>query len=108
MAVQGTIGVFDQGTEDWRAYCECLEHITANDVNDLAKQNAIHLSVYVDTYHLIHSLTAPEWPTVKPFTGLTLLVKDHLNLPPLAIMQRFKCNSRTQKESELVSECVAD
>ena len=47
MAVQGTIGVFDQGTEDWRAYCENLKYVTANNVNDLGKQNVICVSVYV-------------------------------------------------------------
>ena len=60
MAVQGTISVFDQGTEDWRAYCECLKYFTANNVNDLAKQDAICVSVYLGIYHLIHSFDSPR------------------------------------------------
>ena len=51
---------------------------------------------------------SPRWPTVKSFTELTQLVKDHLNPLPWLIMQRSNFNSRTQKESESVSEFVAE
>ena len=55
MALQGTIGAFDRGVEEWQTYCECLsQYFLANDVEDAGKQRAILLNVCgAATYQLV-------------------------------------------------------
>ena len=110
MAAHGTIGEFDRGQEDWSAYCERLEqYFVANDVQDLSKQRAVLLSMCgAATYQLIRNLVAPKKPTEKSFKDLVKLVSEHHTPPPSATMQRFKFNSRSQKDGESVAEFIAE
>ena len=110
MATHGNIGPFGRGSEDWTAYCERLEqYFLANDVADADKQRAILLSVCgAETYQLIRNLVAPGKPTDKTFADLVKLVQEHHTPPPSEIVQRFKFNSRSQRDGESVAEFVSE
>ena len=62
----------------------------------------------VATYQLIRNLVTPGKPTNHSFEELVKQVTDHLTPPPSAIMQRYKFNSRAQKEGETVADYVAE
>ena len=110
MATHGRIGEFNRGEEDWTAYCERLEqYFLANDVASAEKQRAILLSVCgAATYQLVRNLVAPDKPTDKSFEELVTLVKEHHTPPPSVTVQRFKFNSRSQRDGESVAEFVAE
>eukprot|EP00731_Ephydatia_muelleri_P032474 Em0024g18a len=57
---------------------------------------------------LIRSLVAPSKPTDKSVDEIMKLVKDHLTPQPSSIVQRFKFNSRSQQDTETVSQFVAE
>ena len=84
MAIQMTIGEFQQGTESWILYTERLEqHFLANDVQDADKKRAFLLSSCgAPTYQLIRNLTAPDKPSSKSFDELVKLVQTHHQPPP--------------------------
>ena len=110
MATHSVFGEFIQGQEDWTAYCERLEqYMVANDIQDVGKKRAILLSACgAATYQLIRNLVAPGKPTDHTFEQLVKQVTDHLTPPPSAIMQRYKFNSRAQKDGETVADYVAE
>ena len=60
------------------------------------------------TYQLVRNLVAPDKPTDKSFQEIVKLVKEHHTPPPSVIVQRFKFNSRSQREGESVGEFVAE
>ena len=109
MTTHGSVGEYNH-EEEWAAYCERLEqYFLANDVEEAAKQRAIFLSVCgAPTYQLIRNLVAPEKPTDKSLQELVALVQNHLTPSPSEIVQRFKFNSRSQKEGEAVAQFVAE
>ena len=78
VATHGTIGVFQQGQEEWVSYTERLElYFTANKIRaDATEQRrAILLSACgPETYQLIRNLVAPKKPTEKTFAELVALV----------------------------------
>ena len=111
MATHGRIGEFNRAEEeDWTAYCERLEqYFLANDVESAEKQRAILLSVCgAATYQLVRNLVAPDKPTDKSFDEIVKLVKEHHTPPPSEIVQRFKFNSRSQRDGESVAEFMAE
>ena len=109
MAGQG-IGKFDRSAEDWTAYCERFQHyFAARDIDNEAKKRAMLLSgCGASTYQVICNLVAPEKHADKTFAEIEKLIKDHYTPPLSVIMQRFKFNTRSQKEGESISEFVAE
>ncbi|KAJ8033913.1 hypothetical protein HOLleu_24295 [Holothuria leucospilota] len=87
-----------------------MEHFfDANEIAENEKRKAVLLSsVGPKTYKLMKTLLSPATPRDKTFTELVKLVKEHECPKPSPIVQRFKFNSRKQKESETVAEFVAD
>ena len=106
----GTLGQFNRDTNDWPAYCERFEqYLVANSIKDATKERAVLLSACgADTYQLIRSLVAPSKPSDKSVNGIMKLVKDHLFPHPSCIVQSFKFNSRSQRDTETVSQFVAE
>ena len=62
MAVNGSVGPFIQGSEDWLTYIERLDqYFIANTIVEAGKQWAILLSMCgATTYQLIRDLTFPD------------------------------------------------
>ena len=106
----GAVGPFERDTDDWTAYCERLQQFfVANEIKEDGKKRAVLLSVCgTASYQLIRSLVAPSKPTDKSVDEIMKLVKDHLTLQPSSIVQRFKFNSRSQQDTEIVSQFVAE
>ena len=96
----GLLNEFEASREDWTSYTERLQqYFAANDVDSAEKQRAILLSVCgAQTYQLLKNLLAPEKPTDKSFSDLVQLMKNHLQLRPSIIVERFTFHSRIRKE----------
>ncbi|CAB4020384.1 Hypothetical predicted protein [Paramuricea clavata] len=99
MANHGKLEEYDS-QEEWSQYIEQLEfYFEANGVDDEDKQRAILLSVCGSkTYKLIRNLITPNKPSEKTFAELV----------ELAIVQRFKFNTRFTKPGESIASYVAE
>ena len=108
MAAVGRIEEFNSDTEDWTQYMERLEHFfVANDVTAEAKNKSTLLTVCgARTYELIRSLCLPDSPGEKTLVQIKDLVSKQQCPPPSVIMERFKFNSRVQRDGESVSEFI--
>ncbi|KAJ8023976.1 hypothetical protein HOLleu_36568 [Holothuria leucospilota] len=109
-AMIGTLQQYNSDIETWTEYIERMEHFfDANEIAENEKRKAVLLSsVGPKTYKLMKTLLSPATPRDKTFTELVKLVKEHECPKPSPIVQRFKFNSRKQKEGETVAEYVAD
>ena len=110
MSVHGKISQFIPSQESWSSYTKRLEnYFIANDVQDPAKKKAILLTVCgPSTFQLFKNLLQSNTPDSKPYTDLVDLPKNHFNPTPSVIMQRFKFNTRTRKDTESVATYVAE
>ena len=110
MSVHGKISQFIPSQESWSSYTERLEYyFIANDVQDPAKKKAILLTVCgPSTFQLLKNLLQPNMPESKAYTDLVDLLSNHLNPTSSVIMQRFKFNTRTRKDTESVAIYVAE
>ena len=110
MSVHRKISQFIPSQETWSSYTERLEYyFIANDVQDPAKKKAILLTVCgPSTFQLLKNLLQPNTPESKSYTDLVDLLKNHFNPTPSVIMQRFKFNTRTRKDTESVVTYVAE
>ncbi|KAJ8027406.1 hypothetical protein HOLleu_32542 [Holothuria leucospilota] len=106
----GTLQQYNSDIETWTEYVERMEHFfDANEIAENEKRKAVLLSsVGPKTYKLMKTLLSPATPRDKTFTELVKLVKEHECPKPSPIVQRFKFNTRKQKERETVAEYVAD
>ena len=109
MAAHGKVGAFNEAVESWPSYIERLGYyFVANDVKDGNKKRAILLSSCgVTTYTVIRNLLAPDLPSTKSYDSIVEAASKHFNPKPSSIVQRFRFNSRIQKEGESVAEFVA-
>ena len=110
MSVHGKISQFIPSQESWSSYTERLEYyFIANDIQDPAKKKAILLPVCgPSTFQLLKNLLQSNTPESKTYTDLVDLLKNHFNPTPSVIIQRFKFNTRTGKETESVATYVAE
>ena len=109
-AKHGEVGEFDNSQEDWDTYVERVSlYLIANDVTNAEKKRAILLSVCgTRTYHVIRDLVAPRSPKDLSFDEIVETVRDHYNPKPVVTVQRYKFNSRTRREGEMVATFVAE
>ncbi|XP_071491519.1 uncharacterized protein [Diadema antillarum] len=110
MATFGSIGEFNDKDGSWTQYVERMSHyFAANDISDGGKQRSILLSVCgASMYNLISSLCAPSKPGELSYSELVTLVTNHREPKPSVIVQRFKFNTRVQKERESLAEYLAE
>ena len=88
---------FDPQMDDWPTYAERLKHyFIANDVLDPAKKQSILLTVCgASAFKLLSSLTNRALNTTS-YENLVHLLKDHYDPKPSAIVQRYRCNTRSR------------
>ena len=58
-------------------------------------------------YKLVRSLVASEDPTNKSYEDLAKLLQDHFMPRPLATVQQFKFNTRSQQPGETIAMFLA-
>ncbi|CAI5694547.1 unnamed protein product [Oreochromis niloticus] len=106
--VIGSIGPFDESTEQWSSYTERFGYfVAANDVQD-DKWVPIFLSVIgPKTFNLLRSLLQPAKPGNKSFTEIVDTLTKHFSPKPLVIAERFRFHKRNQEEGESVTMFVA-
>ena len=106
----GNIEHFDAKTDDWNEYIERVEQFyIANDITDDTKKVALLLTIIgSETYGLLRNILFPDKPSTKTFEALTKTLKLHLNPKPIVIAERYKFYERNQKESESLSEYIAN
>lgn len=106
--VIGSIGPFDESTEQWSSYTERFGYfVAANGIQD-DKLVPIFLSVIgPKTFNLLRSLLQPSKPGNKSFTESVNTLTKHFSLKPLVIAERFRFHKRNQEEGESVTMFVA-
>lgn len=106
--VIGSIGPFDESTEQWSSYTERFGYfVAANGIQD-DKLVPIFLSVIgPKTFNLLRSLLQPSKPGNKSFTESVHTLTKHFSLKPLVIAERFRFHKRNQEEGESVIMFVA-
>ena len=110
MTVHGKISYFNSNQESWSSYMERLGYyFTANDVRDDDKKKAILLTVCGPAaFELLKSLLQPSTTNDKTYPEIIKVLSDHFSPTPSVIMQRYKFNTRTRKDSESVATYVAE
>ena len=106
------------GSSDLESYLERLElYFVANNdgtVASMADQALINAAdrkrvatlptlVGPETYLLLESLVSPRIPADLLFQEITDTLKNYLKPRRLTVAERYKCNQRTQKDSEGVT-----
>ena len=106
--VIGSIGPFDESTEQWSSYTERFGYfVAANEIQD-DKLVPIFLSVIgPKTFNLLRSLLQPAKPGNKSFTEIVDTLTKHFSPKPLVIAERFRFHKRNQEEGESVTMFVA-
>jgi len=84
----------------WTHYVECLKYyFLANGTQATDKKRDVFSSVLgSDTYRVLQSLIPPSKPLEISFTQIMKVLKDHYNLHPSEIMQKFHFNSRVSEK----------
>ena len=59
-------------------------------------------------YKLMRNLISPAMPSDKSFKELVEVMKKHFCPPPSEIVQRYKFNSRSRQDGELVAVYVSE
>ena len=81
----------------------------ANGETKAEKRRSVFISVMgPKSYTLLRNLLAPVKPKDKSFEELAAVLTKHYSPAPSEVMQRFRFNTRTRREGELVAEFVAD
>ena len=106
--VIGSIGPFDESTEQWGSYTERFEYfVEANGIEDV-KLVPTFLSVMgPKTFNLLRSLVQPAKPGGKTFEEIVDTLTKHFSPKPLVIAERFRFHKRNQEEGESVNMFVA-
>ena len=91
------------------SYAERLGYYFIANAQDLTKNKAILLTVCdPSTFQLLKSLLQPNMPESKSYTDFVDLFSNHFNPSPSVIMQCFKFNTKTRKDTESVAAYVAE
>ncbi|XP_057673038.1 uncharacterized protein LOC130904346 [Corythoichthys intestinalis] len=101
---------FDESEECFEAYLERLEQFfVANDLKiDDGRARAVFLTVVGKKNHtLLMDLCAPSKPAEKKLQELIELMRTHFVPKTNFIAERYKFNTRNQREDESISEYMA-
>lgn len=101
---------FDENEEQFDAYVERLEQFFVANGLKLGeeKTKAVFLTVVGKKNHmLLMDLCAPDRPSEKSLKELLLLLREHFVPKTNVIAERYKFNTRNQREDESISEYMA-
>ena len=87
--LHGVVSPYDGNQEEWVEYTERLEnYFIANDIDDVAKRQAILLNgVGAPTYRQIKTLALPGTPKDLMFEEIVDRVRNHFNPKPSPIIK---------------------
>ena len=105
----GRLEEFDCSSTDIDSYFERLHAFyRANNVRDSAKVDVFFSVVGPKTYKLLKSLTAPTLPSDKTIGELYQTLKRHVQPTDSVISRRARFYTRKQKDTESVTDFVAE
>ena len=104
----GQLQEFCPKTEPIEAYLKRASiYFSTNSIEE-DKHVSILMSIIGPKVHgLLRNLCAPDRPNSKTYVELCTMLKDHFNLKPLVIVERFYFNWRNQRAGESIAEYVA-
>ncbi|KAF4526425.1 hypothetical protein B566_EDAN009239 [Ephemera danica] len=110
MAPVGRLDQFDESTENIESYLMRVEAFFAiNDITTaIAKRNALIAVLGARVLDELCSLLSPESPTAKTYDELKTALVDRYKRTHMASTQRHKLSLRKQKETESVSQFIAE
>lgn len=106
---QGHLSEFDSATGKIDAYFKWVDifFITNNTADE--KQVAILLNVIGGKTHtLLQDLVTPALPSTKMLAELKQVLKDHFELKPIIVVERFFFHQRSQNLTGTIAEYVAE
>lgn len=107
-ALIGSIGPFEENTEQWSSYTERFDYfVLANKIKDDVIVPTFLSLIGAKTFNLLRSLVQPEKPGSKSYADIVTILKDHYSPKPLIIAERFRFHKRNQEEGESVAQFVA-
>ena len=108
MATIGSIGPFEDGTEQWSSYTERFDYFAeANGIDD-GKLVPTFLTVMgPKAFNLLRCLVQPDKPGSKNYAEIKTILAAHYSPKPLVIAERFRFHKRNQEEGESVTMFVA-
>ena len=108
-AIFGNISEFCSDMEHFTEWVERLEQwFITNTIDNVERKRALFLSfIGAKGYKLVRSL-AQNAPSGKNYDELTKLMKDHLQLKPNEIAQRYVFYKRERKMGESIKDYVAE
>ena len=91
-------------------YVERIEqYFVANGINDDGKKKGILLTVVgSETYSLLRSLVSPAKSSEKTLEEIIETLKNHLNLTPIKLAERYNFYQRNQQTGESLSKYLAE
>ena len=109
MPTHGKIDHFDPSQESWTLYTECLGHyFVANDTTEEKKKSILFTVCGPMTYELAKSLIQPDRLEDKSYEDIVKVLKEHYNLRPSPIIQRYKFNTRDRRSGESIAIYVVE
>ena len=103
-------GEFVPSKEEWNQYAERMGHLfKANTIESTVRRKTCFLTLIgAPAYKLLGSLIAPDKPADKTYNDLVAVMKQHYCPKTIAVVQRFKFNSRVRQTGESVAVYVAE
>ena len=105
----GHVDTFDENVEDIECYLKVEQFIVANEIDGANNRDrAVLLSlVGSKVYKLLRNLTAPAKPSDKSYDELKTLLKPHYRPKRNVTTERYRFQSRVQKQGESIPDYVA-
>lgn len=103
----GKLEIFDENTDDISTYLLRLKHyIKTNSIKDEQKVSVLLTVLGSKVVKLLQDLLAPDEVDSKSYVQLVKTLTSHFKPKKLLIVERYKFNSRIQKEDETISDYV--
>lgn len=104
----GSIGPYEENTEQWSSYTERFEcFVIANKIEDDTQVPTFLAVMGPKTYNLLRCLVQPNKPISKSYDDIVAILAAHFSPKPLVIAERFRFHKRNQEEGESVAVFVA-
>lgn len=108
MSIVGKLDAFDETLEDINTYLLRLKHfIKANEIADVQKVSVLLSVLGPKLVKLLQDLLAPREIDTLSYDSLVDTLTNHFKPKKLVIIERFKFNTRSQRQGETITEYIA-
>lgn len=103
----GTIGPYDEATEEFESYMERMQHLfMINVVEERMKVSLFITLAGPNVYQIVKNLVAPKKPSEYSFEEITNKLLQHFKPAVSEIHERFVFNQCVQKSDQSIAEYI--